>query len=294
MQLAGTYTALITPFNDGRLDEARLRANLDDQLAAGITGVVPVGTTGESPTLSHDEHRRVIDLTAEHLAGRCQVIAGTGSNSTAEAIALTQHAKAAGVDAALLVNPYYNKPNQDGLTAHFLAIADAVELPLVLYNIPGRTNILMAPATAARLAEHPNIIGIKDATGSMDIASELAAETDLAVISGDDSMTLPLMAVGGTGVISVLSNLMPERVKALVDAAAADDLPLARTLHQQLFALCKGLLTLGTNPIPIKAAMAIAGRDTGELRLPLTPLDDSTTAKLQALLIHAGLTPQPA
>ncbi|MEM6391976.1 MAG: 4-hydroxy-tetrahydrodipicolinate synthase [Planctomycetota bacterium] len=294
MQLAGTYTALITPFNDGQLDEARLRANLDDQLAAGITGVVPVGTTGESPTLTHDEHRRVIDLTVEHIAGRCQVIAGTGSNATAEAIELTQHAKAAGADAALLVNPYYNKPNQDGLTRHFLAIADAVDLPLVLYNIPGRTNILMAPATAARLAEHPNIIGIKDATGSMDIASELAAETDLAVISGDDSMTLPLMVVGGTGVISVLSNLMPDRVKALVHAAATDDLPLARKLHQDLFALCKGLLTLGTNPIPIKAAMAIAGKDTGELRLPLTPLDDATTATLQALLSRAGLTPQPA
>ena len=282
--LAGAYTALVTPFADGEVDFARLAANIERQIEGGIDGVVPVGTTGESPTLSHDEHRAVIEKTVAAVNGRVQVIAGTGSNSTREALALTQHAKSAGVDMALMVNPYYNKPTQEGLYRHFMTVADAVDLPICLYNIPGRTNVTMSADTVVRLYEHANIVAIKEATGSLDIASEILSECDIAVISGDDSMTIPLMSIGGVGVISVLSNLFPERIKALVAAGMAGDAETARRLHLDLFALCKGCLTLATNPIPIKAAMALAGQDTGEVRLPLTELDDAGRAALKKLL----------
>lgn len=291
MELKGTYTALVTPFRDGQVDFDRLASNIDDQAAAGLAGVVPVGTTGESPTLTHDEHREVIEKTVAAADGRLQVMAGTGSNATAEALALTRHAKASGADAGMLVNPYYNKPTQEGLYRHFMTVADAVELPILLYNIPGRTNVTLSPATIARLAAHPNIIGVKEATGSMDIASETAALCNglkFKMISGDDSLTLPLMSLGGVGVVSVLSNLMPGRVKALVDAAEAGEWTKARRLHLDLFALCKGCLTLATNPIPIKAAMAMAGRDTGELRLPLVELEAEPKEKLEALLQQHG------
>ncbi len=290
MKLQGTYTAMVTPFRGGELDEERLAANVAFQIEHGITGVVPVGTTGESPTLTHAEHRRVIEVSIDAAAGRCQVIAGTGSNATAEALELTRHAAAVGADCALMVNPYYNKPSQEGLYRHFMTVADAVDISICLYNIPGRTNVTMAPATVARLAEHPNVIAVKEATGSLDLASEIALLTDpdtFSIISGDDSLTLPLMAIGGTGVVSVLTNLLPDRVKAMVDAAAAGDYTLARRLHLELFALCKGCLNLATNPIPIKAAMKLAGRDTGELRLPLTELDDDGTRALQRLLSDA-------
>lgn len=267
--------------------------NVRRQVEHGITGVVPVGTTGESPTLSHDEHHVVIDTSVQAAkqasGGTCQVIAGTGSNATTEALSLTKHAKSCGADAALMVNPYYNKPSQDGLLRHFLTVADAVDLPIVLYNIPGRTNVTMSPETAGKLAEHPNIVAIKEATGSLDIASEIAMTTDLAIVSGDDSMTLPLISVGGVGVISVLSNLAPDRVKALVDAALAGDMATARQRHLELFKLCKGLLTLATNPVPIKAAMKLLGQDTGEVRLPMTPMDEAGEAKLAAMLEQTGL-----
>ncbi len=285
--LKGTYTALVTPFRDGQVDYDRLASNIAFQIDQGIDGVVPCGTTGESPTLSHEEHRKVIEKTVEAAAGRCQVVAGTGSNATAEALSLTRHAAAAGATMALIVNPYYNKPSQEGLYRHFMTIADAVDIPICLYNIPGRTNITMAPATVARLARHDNLVAIKEATGSLDIASEIAALTDpdkFAIISGDDSLTLPLMAVGAVGVVSVLSNLLPDRVKALVDAAAAGDYAQARKLHIELFGLCKGCLTLATNPVPIKAALKLAGRDTGELRLPLTELETAASAQLTELL----------
>ncbi|MEM6459372.1 MAG: 4-hydroxy-tetrahydrodipicolinate synthase [Planctomycetota bacterium] len=282
--LRGTYTAMVTPFADGEVDVDRLAANVEYQVEHGIDGVVPVGTTGESPTLSHDEHRLVIERTVEAAAGRCQVIAGTGSNATSEALSLTKHAAGAGATAALMVNPYYNKPSQEGLYRHFMTVADAVDLPICLYNIPGRTNVTMSADTVVRLYEHPNIVAIKEATGSLDLASEIAASCDIAIVSGDDSLTLPLMAVGGVGVVSVLSNLLPQRVKALVDAAAGGDFALAKRLHLELFALCKGCLTLATNPVPIKAAMALAGRDTGELRLPLVELDDTGRDALAVLL----------
>jgi len=292
--LQGAYTALITPFRDGSVDVDRLKANVAFQIEQGIDGIVPVGTTGESPTLSHEEHGQVIEAAVQAAAGRIKVIAGTGSNATSEAVSLTRHAAEVGADAALMVNPYYNKPTQDGLYHHFMTVADAVELPIVLYNIPGRTSITMQPETVARLAEHENIVAIKEATGSMDIASEIATLTDpqrFAIVSGDDSLTLPLMSVGGRGVISVLSNLMPAKIKALVDAGLSGDFERARKMHLELFGLCKGMLTLSTNPIPIKAAMALAGLDTGELRLPLYPLDEASTAKLEKLLSDAGVLP---
>jgi len=292
--LQGAYTALITPFRDGSVDVDRLKANVAFQIEQGIDGIVPVGTTGESPTLSHEEHGQVIEAAVQAAAGRIKVIAGTGSNATSEAVSLTRHAAEVGADAALMVNPYYNKPTQDGLYHHFMTVADAVELPIVLYNIPGRTSITMQPETVARLAEHENIVAIKEATGSMDIASEIATLTDpqrFAIVSGDDSLTLPLMSVGGRGVISVLSNLMPAKIKALVDAGLSGDFERARKMHLELFGLCKGMLTLSTNPIPIKAAMALAGMDTGELRLPLYPLDEASTAKLEKLLSDAGVLP---
>ncbi|MEM9883281.1 MAG: 4-hydroxy-tetrahydrodipicolinate synthase [Planctomycetota bacterium] len=282
--LRGTYTAIVTPFADGEVDYDRLAANVEYQVEHGVDGVVPVGTTGESPTLSHDEHRLVIERTVEAAAGRCQVIAGTGSNATSEALSLTRHAAEAGATAALMVNPYYNKPSQEGLYRHFMTVADAVDLPICLYNIPGRTNVTMSADTVVRLNEHPNVVAIKEATGSLDLASEIAASCDIAIVSGDDSLTLPLMSVGGVGVVSVLSNLLPRRVKALVDAAAGGDFTLAKKLHLELFALCKGCLTLATNPVPIKAAMALAGRDSGELRLPLVELDEAGRNALAGLL----------
>ncbi|MFN3167692.1 MAG: 4-hydroxy-tetrahydrodipicolinate synthase [Phycisphaeraceae bacterium] len=291
MQIAGAYTALVTPFTaDGSaVDYDRLKANVKFQVEQGIDGVVPVGTTGESPTVTHDEHNKIITAVAEAAGGKVQVIAGTGSNSTAEALSTTRHAKQVGADAALMVNPYYNKPTQEGLYRHFMTVADGVGLPIVLYNIPGRTNVTMAPDTVARLYAHPMIVAIKEATGSLDMASEIASRCDIPIISGDDSLTLPLMAIGGKGVISVLSNLLPAKVKALVDAAASNDLPGARSLHHELFHLCKGLLTLSTNPIPIKAAMKMTGVDTGSVRLPLTELPDDLSAQLEKLLQQTGV-----
>lgn len=284
----GAMTALITPFSNGRVDFTRLTAQVSFQIEQGIDGLVPVGTTGESPTLSHIEHRQVIEHVIQAAAGRVKVIAGTGSNSTQEALELTQHAKQVGADAALMVNPYYNKPTQEGLYRHFMTIADAVDLPIVLYNIPGRTGITMSPATVARLAAHPNIVAIKEATGSMDIASEIATLCDITILSGDDSLTLPLMAIGGKGVISVISNLLPASVKALTSAALEGDWPQAQRLHRELFPLCK-VMFIETNPIPIKTAMMLAGRDTGELRLPLCEMAASNRAVLEKTLRDNGL-----
>ncbi|MEM6749929.1 MAG: 4-hydroxy-tetrahydrodipicolinate synthase [Planctomycetota bacterium] len=289
--LRGVYTALITPFSQGEFDEAALARQVERQVAAGVAGVVPVGTTGESPTLTHPEHGRVIEATVRAADGRVKVLAGTGSNSTAEAIDLTAHAKDVGADGALHVSPYYNKPTPSGLAKHFAAIADAVDLPMVLYNIPGRPAVAIPVEVMLELAGHPGIIGVKEATGSLDIASELAANTDPAafgVVSGDDSLTLPIMAVGGLGVVSVLSNLLPERAVALTAAALAGRFEEARELHQAMFPLCRGLLSLSTNPIPIKAAMKLAGHDSGELRLPMTELDGESLASLRASLEAAG------
>ncbi len=288
-QFAGLTVALVTPFRDGKVDEDALRKLVDFQVDAGTDCVSPCGTTGESPTLSHDEHDRVIAVVCEQAAGRIKVIAGTGSNSTAEAIRLTKSAQQVGADAALMVAPYYNKPTQEGFFQHYRAVAESVDLPIVLYNIPGRTAKNMEPETLARLGELENIVAVKESTGSMDQASQIIAISDLTVLSGDDSLTLPLLAIGGSGVVSVVGNIVPQDVKTMLNAFAANDISQARQCHEKLFPLCRDLLGLATNPIPIKAAMQLLGRDTGDVRLPMTPLDDSQRNKLAATLTAYGL-----
>jgi len=284
---SGAMTAMVTPFHEGRLDENRLREQIEFQIRGGINGLVPVGTTGESPTVDFDEHRRVIELTVKFVAGRVPVIAGAGGNATSEAVELHASAKRLGATAALSVNPYYNKPSQEGLYRHFMTLADRVELPIVLYNIPGRTGITMAPATVARLAKHPNIVAIKEATGSLDLASEIMSLCDLTVISGDDSLTLPLMSIGGKGVISVVSNLVPTKVKALTQLALTGNFAQAREVHHELFPLIKTLFLDG-NPVGIKHAMKLAGMDSGEMRLPLWEANAETQAAIEAAMGNMG------
>ena len=265
---SGAMTALVTPFQNGKLDEARLRQQIERQIKGGVTGIVPVGTTGESPTLDMHEHKRVIELAVEVAHGRVKVIAGAGANSTAEALELHRYAKEAGADAALSVNPYYNKPSQEGLYRHFMALSDQVDLPVILYNIPGRTGITMAPATVARLYKAGNFPAIKEATGSCDLASEIMSLCTITVVSGDDSLTLPLMSIGAKGVISVASNLLPDEISLMVNLFAAGDAQAAARIHHDLFTLIKALFADG-NPAGIKHAMQSAGLDSGELRLPL-------------------------
>jgi 4-hydroxy-tetrahydrodipicolinate synthase len=279
----GAYTALVTPFAaDGSLDEACLRTLVNRQIAEGIDGLVPTGTTGECPTLAHPEHDRVIEVTVEASAKRVPVIAGTGSNSTAEALRLTRHAKQAGADGALVVSPYYNRPTQEGLYRHFMAVAE-IGLPVVLYNIPSRCGVTIEVPTLVRLARHPKIVAIKEATGSLDFASQVAAETPLALLSGDDSLTLPIGAVGGVGVISVLANLMPRRVKELIAAIAAGDFATARRIHLATLELFK-IMFIETNPGPIKAAMALAGLCRADVRLPMAPMSEANLARLAECL----------
>jgi 4-hydroxy-tetrahydrodipicolinate synthase len=277
---SGAITALITPFREGKLDEARLREQIEFQIKGGIDGLVPVGTTGESPTLDFPEHERVIALTVETARSRVPVIAGTGGNSTSEALELHTFAKRAGATACLSVNPYYNKPSQEGLYRHFMTLADRVDLPIVLYNIPGRTGITMSPQTVARLNKHPNIVAIKEATGSLDTASEIMSLCDITVVSGDDSLTLPLMSIGARGVISVASNLLPAQIKQMTRLALAGNFNEGRTVHYKLFPLFKSLFLDG-NPAGIKYAMKLAGRDTGEMRLPLWEVNDATKKAIE-------------
>jgi len=286
---AGVSVALVTPFRDGELDVAALRAQVEFQIAAGTTCLCPVGTTGESPTLSHDEHERVISEVVQAAAGRIKVMAGTGSNSTREALRLTRWAAKAGADAALMVAPYYNKPTQEGFYAHFRAVAEEVDLPICLYNIPGRTGKNVEPETIARLSELDNITMVKEATGSLDQASQVLATTSLTVLSGDDSLTLPLLSVGAEGVISVVGNILPRDMIQLVTAYREGRIEEAKEAHLRLFPLCRDMLGMATNPIPIKAAMKLLGRDTGELRLPMTPLDERGEESLRKTLQKFGL-----
>lgn len=288
-QFAGLTVALVTPFRDGEIDERALRALVDFHVDSGTDCVSPVGTTGESPTLSHEEHERVIRIVCEQAAGRIRVVAGTGSNSTREAIRLTKSAEQAGADGALLVAPYYNKPMQDGFYEHYRAVAAAVGLPLVLYNIPGRTAKNMEPETICRLGEIPNIVAVKESTGSMDQASQILAGSELTVLSGDDSLTLPLLALGGSGVVSVVGNIVPGDVKAMITAWSEGNVAAAQRAHHKLFPLCRDMLSLATNPIPIKAAMQLLSRDTGEVRLPLTTLSAAATGRLRETLADYGL-----
>jgi 4-hydroxy-tetrahydrodipicolinate synthase len=286
---AGAMVALITPFSEGKIDFETLDELIDFQIDNGIDALVPVGTTGESPTLSGAEHKQVIERVVKSAAGRVPVIAGAGSNSTAEAIGFTAHAKKVGADATLQVCPYYNKPTQEGFYQHFKVIAEEVDLPMVLYNIPGRCGAGMTPETIARLAEVENIVAIKEATGSLDQASEIAMRCDITIISGDDSLTLPLASIGGKGVISVVANVVPADVKAMTDLILEGDLVSARQWHRKLFALSKNMLTLATNPIPIKAAMAMLDMASDELRLPMMPLEESKKATLRKTLVDYGL-----
>ncbi len=287
---AGLSVALITPFDqNGQVDFERLAQQVQFQIDAGTTCVCPVGTTGESPTLSHEEHDQVIAETVKAAAGRIKVMAGTGSNSTEEALRLTRFAQKAGADAALVVAPYYNKPTQEGLFQHYKALAEAVDIPLCVYNIPGRTGRNIEPETIVRLAQFPNIAMVKEATGSMDQASQILCETDLTVLSGDDSLTLPLLSIGGRGVISVVGNIVPQDMKALIDAFERGDLAEAQRWHRKLFPLCRDMLSLATNPIPVKAAMRLLGRDSGVLRLPMTPLDENQEKQLRNTLAGYGL-----
>ena len=293
-RFAGLSVAIVTPFRDGTIDSNRLREQIAFQAAAGTTCICPVGTTGESPTLTHDEHERVIAESVQAAAGRILVMPGTGSNSTAEAVRLTKFAARAGADAALVVGPYYNRPTQQGIYEHFKALAECVDIPICVYNIPARTGRNIEPETIIRLAELPGIAMVKEATGSLDQASQVLAATDLTLLSGDDSMTLPLLAIGGRGVISVVGNLVPADMKALCDSFDAGDLAGARAWHLKLFTLCRDLLGLASNPIPIKAALAMVGRDTGDVRLPLVPLEPAHADKLRRAIVDYGLRPQQA
>ena len=283
----GAYTALVTPFKNGRLDEARLADQVEYQVTHGIDGVVPVGTTGESPTVDMKEHARIIDLVVHAARNRVHVIAGTGGNATTEALELHQIAKDCGASAGLSVNPYYNKPTQEGLYRHFMTLADKVDLPIVLYNIPGRTGVTMSAQTVAKLGAHPNIVAIKEATGSLDMTSEIASLCHLPILSGDDSLTLPIMSIGGRGVISVISNLLPGKVKQMVKYAADGNYAEARALHYQMFPLIKALFLDG-NPAGIKYAMKVAGMDTGEMRLPLWEASDATKKQIELFMAPAG------
>lgn len=286
---SGSLVALITPFRNGKVDYKTLDELINFQLESGIDGIVPVGTTGESPTLTHDENKKVIERVVKTVDGMVPVIAGTGSNSTAEAIDLTAFARKVGADASLQVTPYYNKPTQEGFYQHFKAIAEEVNLPVVLYNIPGRCGAGLTPDTIARLAQIDNIVAVKEATGSLDQASDIANRCDLTILSGDDSLTLPLASIGAKGVISVVANIVPADVKAMTDLILEGDLVSARKWHNKLFTLSRSLLSMSTNPIPIKAAMAMLDMCSEEMRLPMTPLAENKKNALEKILTNYGL-----
>ena len=288
---AGTYTALITPFRDGQVDYDSFRRLIEAQIAGGVDGIVPVGTTGESPTLSHDEHRDVIKAAVEIAAGRVKVVGGTGSNSTEEAIGLTQDAEKAGADGALIVAPYYNKPSQEGLYQHFRAIAAATKLPIILYSIPGRCGIEIGVPVVQRLAQDcPNIVAIKEAGGSVERVSQLrqALPETLAILSGDDSLTLPFIAVGAVGVISVASNVAPGPVSELVRAARDGQMTRAEQLHRRLYPLFKNLF-IESNPAPAKFALSLTMGFSPELRLPLVEMTKDSSKVVRATLTDLGL-----
>lgn len=286
--LEGTFTAIVTPFDkDGQVDYARFRELIEMQVAGGVTGIVPVGTTGESPTLDHAEHSKVIEFAIETANRRIKIIAGTGANSTAEAIELTRHALAAGADATLQVTPYYNKPNSQGLIRHFSAVAD-LGLPVVLYNVPGRAGKEIPVDVVAELAKHPNVVSIKEAGGSADRVSQIKSACEIEVLSGDDALTLPMMILGGVGVISVASNIIPEQVSRMVNAALAGQWDEARALHYQYYRVFSDLF-IDTNPVPVKAALAMMGKIDEVYRLPLCEMTGSSKEKLRKTLAAAGI-----
>lgn len=288
--LQGSWVALVTPFKNGKLDEEGLKKNVRFQIENGIDGLVPCGTTGESPTLSEEEQSRVIEIVVETADGKVPVIAGTGTNSTEKTIASTRRAKELKVDGALVVAPYYNKPTQEGLYFHYKAVSDAVDLPLVLYNIPGRTGVNVEPETIARLSELDRIIGVKEASGSLDQVSKILSHCGdkLAVLSGNDSLTLPMLAIGARGVISVIANIVPTDLSEMIHAFQKGNSSRAREIHQKLFPLSKTMF-LETNPTPIKAAMDLLGMPAGDVRLPLVPLSEGNLQRLKETLSQYGL-----
>ena len=287
----GSFVALVTPFRNGKLDEAKVRELVELHASHGTDGIVPCGTTGESPTLSHDEHKRVVEVVIEAARGRLKVVAGTGSNSTAEAIDLTRHAERAGAAGAQVVNPYYNKPTQDGLYRHFRAVAETVAIPILVYNIQSRTAVNVETGTLERLVRDvKNVLGVKEASGSLDQMSQVIAACgpDFSVLSGDDNLTLPLLAIGGHGVVSVIANILPRETAEMVHAALEGDWKRARDLHYRLFPLARAAF-LETNPIPIKEAMAMAGMLEPEFRLPMCRMSDANRERLRAILTQYAL-----
>jgi len=286
----GVHTALITPFRRGGIDEEALRAHVERQIEAGIDGLVPCGSTGESATLSHVEHRQVVEIVIDAVAGRVPVIAGTGSNSTREAIEFTAHARDAGAEGALLLSPYYNKPTQDGIYAHYATIAQETGLPIVVYNVPGRTASNIEPDTLARLARLPGIVAVKEASGDLDQMAHIIAKSppDFAVLSGDDSLTLPVLSIGGKGVVSTSSNVAPRQVVDLVRSFSSGDVARAQSRHYELLPLFDALFC-ETNPIPLKAACAVLGWCDGEIRLPLTKIDDAKLERLKVVMKDLGI-----
>jgi len=288
--IKGVITALVTPLRNDHLDEEALRRLVDEQIRAGIDGLVPVGTTGESPTLSNEEHIRVVKIVVEEAKKRVPVIAGTGANCTREAIELTTAAKAVGADATLQVTPYYNKPTQDGLYRHFKAVADATGLPMILYNVPGRTGCDLLPDTIARLCEVPQVVGVKEATGNLQRASQIISRLGdrVSMLSGDDATVLPFYAVGGHGCISVVSNVAPADMAGMYDAFVAGNLVKARELHYKVFPLSEGLF-IEANPIPVKAALAMMGKIADEIRPPLYPMAGANRDKIRAILADLKL-----
>jgi 4-hydroxy-tetrahydrodipicolinate synthase len=285
MSFTGSIVAIITPFRNGKVDEQALRELIDWQIVNGTGGIVPCGTSGESATLSYEEHNRVIEITVQTVKGRVPVIAGTGSNSTDEAIALTRHAKKVGADGALLISPYYNKPTQEGLFLHHRAVAEAVDIPHVLYNIHGRTDVNMTPQTVARLSKIKNIVGIKEGSGSLQQVSDIVhlCSDRFTVLAGDDALTLPMLAVGAKGVITVTANVAPAEMAALVKAWMAGDVAKAREVHYKLYPLFQALF-LETNPIPVKQAVALMGKATPDLRLPLCAMSQENLDKLTQVM----------
>ena len=283
MKIQGLYTALVTPFRNGAVDYDRLTKLVEMQISYGVYGISLVGTTGESPTLSFEEHERVIATVVQLVNGRCKVLAGSGANSTAEALHLTRHAKADGADFSLQVAPYYNKPTQEGLYRHFATIADSCDIPIVIYNVPGRSGVAVSAETIARLAKNHNVAGVKEASGSVDRVSEILDLCDIPVLSGDDALTVPMMSVGAVGVVSVASNVIPKEMKQLVDLCNAGNYAQASVMHRKLYRFFKAMF-VETNPIPVKAALAIRGLIDEEYRLPLCPPSDKNREFLRQIL----------
>lgn len=284
----GSIVALVTPFKDEAVDYDKLEELVEYHIENGTNGIIPCGTTGESPTLTHSEHGEVVDKVVEKANGRIRVIAGTGSNSTSEAINLTRHAKKTGADGALIITPYYNKPTQQGLYEHYKAILEEVDIPVIIYNVPSRTGVSITPETVARLYDFNNIVAIKEATGDIDQASHILNLCDITVLSGDDSLTLPIMSVGGKGVVSVLANILPREISEMVSSFINREFEKSVNLHMRLFPLCKAMF-IETNPIPVKTAMKLMGRLNGEMRLPMCKMSDGNVKLLRKRLEEHGL-----